>query len=121
MGSLEARLAACKLVLHPQKTKLVYCRDANRRGDFPIREFDFLGYRFRPREAIWRGCQSGGDINRAFPSCPLPARPRHVPSRMELLGCSPEAEFVAFIAARVLASGDPRPCPGPGLSAPQGA
>jgi len=57
--ALEARFAACKLVLHPQKTKLVYCRDTNRRGDFPIHEFDFLGYRFRPRKAIWRGCQYG--------------------------------------------------------------
>ena len=33
--ALEARFAACRLVLHPQKTKLVYCKDTNRRGDFP--------------------------------------------------------------------------------------
>ena len=32
-----------------QKTKLVYCKDTNRRGDFPIQSFDFLGYAFRPR------------------------------------------------------------------------
>jgi hypothetical protein len=30
--ALEARFAACGLVLHPQKTKLVYCKDTNRRG-----------------------------------------------------------------------------------------
>jgi RNA-directed DNA polymerase len=53
--ALEARLTACKLVLHPQKTKLVYCQDKNRRGDFPIQAFDFLGYTFRPRKAIWHG------------------------------------------------------------------
>jgi group II intron reverse transcriptase/maturase len=54
-SSLEVRFTACKLTLHPQKTKLVYCKDTNRRGDFPSQTFDFLGYAFRPREAIWRG------------------------------------------------------------------
>jgi len=57
--ALKARFTTCGLVLHPQKTKIVYCRDTNRRGDFPLQEFDFLGYRFRPRKAIWRGCQYG--------------------------------------------------------------
>jgi hypothetical protein len=37
--ALEARFAACGLVLHPQKTKLVYRKDTNRRGDFPIQSF----------------------------------------------------------------------------------
>jgi RNA-directed DNA polymerase len=58
-GALEARFAACRLVLHPQKTKLVYCKDTNRHGDFPIQTFDFLGYTFRPRKAIWHGSQYG--------------------------------------------------------------
>ena len=34
-SALQDRFAACKLVLHPEKTKIVYCKDANRRGDFP--------------------------------------------------------------------------------------
>jgi hypothetical protein len=54
--SLEARFAACKLALHPQKTQLVYCKDVNRHGDYPNQSFDFLGYRFRPRKSIWHGC-----------------------------------------------------------------
>ena len=58
-GTLEARFTACRLVLHPQKTKLVYCKDANRRKDYLNQSFDFLGYRFRPRSAIWRGSQHG--------------------------------------------------------------
>jgi RNA-directed DNA polymerase len=58
-SALEARFVACKLVLHPQKTKLVYCKDANRRGSYPIQSFDFLGYEFRPRSAIWHGRQLG--------------------------------------------------------------
>jgi RNA-directed DNA polymerase len=40
--ALEARLAACKLELHPQKTKIVYCKDANRRGSYPEQAFDLL-------------------------------------------------------------------------------
>ena len=32
-SALADRFAACKLALHPQKTKIVYCKDANRRGD----------------------------------------------------------------------------------------
>jgi len=58
-NALEARFAACRLVLHSQKTKLVYCKDANRRGDYPIQSFDFLGYEFRPRSAVWHGSQLG--------------------------------------------------------------
>jgi len=45
------RLARCRLEVHPEKTKIVYCRDSNRRGPFPENKFDFLGYTFRPRRA----------------------------------------------------------------------
>src|SRR2546423_14709583 len=33
--ALEKRVADCKLQLHPQKTKVVYCKDANRPGHYP--------------------------------------------------------------------------------------
>jgi group II intron reverse transcriptase/maturase len=52
--ALEQRFAECKLQLHPQKTKVVYCKDANRSEKYPERSFDFLGYTFRPREAVNR-------------------------------------------------------------------
>jgi RNA-directed DNA polymerase len=52
--ALEQRFAACQLRLHPQKTKIIYCKDANRPGEHPERSFDFLGYTFRPRVAIGR-------------------------------------------------------------------
>jgi group II intron reverse transcriptase/maturase len=35
--ALEQRFAECKLQLHPQKTKIVYCKDANRSGQYPER------------------------------------------------------------------------------------
>ncbi len=56
-GELAERFTACNLTLHPQKTKLVYCKDTNRRGDFPNQTFDFLGFTYRPREAVWHGKQ----------------------------------------------------------------
>jgi RNA-directed DNA polymerase len=49
--ALEQRFADCLLQLHPQKTTVVYCKDANRPGEYPARSFDFLGYTFRPRVA----------------------------------------------------------------------
>ena len=39
---VERRFAECGLVLHPEKTKVVYCKDTNRRGEHPILQFDFL-------------------------------------------------------------------------------
>jgi RNA-directed DNA polymerase len=48
---IEGRLRECGLELHPQKTKLVYCKDANRKGSYQNESFDFLGYTFRPRMA----------------------------------------------------------------------
>jgi len=52
--ALEARLAACKLELHPQKTKIVYCKDANRSNNHSEQRFDFLGFTFRPRQSMNR-------------------------------------------------------------------
>jgi len=51
--ALEERFAACGLVLHSQKTKIVYCTDTNRNGRHPVVLFDFLGYTFRPRFTAW--------------------------------------------------------------------
>jgi RNA-directed DNA polymerase len=39
--------------LHRQKTKIVYCKDVNRRGEFPDIHFDFLGFQFRARKIMW--------------------------------------------------------------------
>lgn len=50
-AALQARLAACGLEMHPDKTKIVYCRDSNRTDAYPNTKFDFLGYEFRARGA----------------------------------------------------------------------
>lgn len=45
------RLAECGLELNLQKTKVVYCKDADRKGNHEHEKFTFLGYEFRPRRA----------------------------------------------------------------------
>ncbi len=50
--AVEKRLTACRLELHPEKTKIIYCKDDRRRGRYPNETFDFLGYTFRPRGAV---------------------------------------------------------------------
>ena len=51
LGALHERMAEVGLELHPDKTKIVYCKDSNRRGDFEHTSFTFLGFTFRPRQA----------------------------------------------------------------------
>ena len=46
---IESRFAQCQLESHPQKTKIVYCKDEDRRGSHSHEQFDFLGFTFRPR------------------------------------------------------------------------
>jgi RNA-directed DNA polymerase len=50
-AAIAARLQECRLELHPEKTKVVYCKDDDRRGNYPNEKFDFLGYTFRPRRS----------------------------------------------------------------------
>lgn len=47
-AAIANRLQECKLELHPEKTKVVYCKDDDRRGTYPDEKFDFLGFTFRP-------------------------------------------------------------------------
>jgi RNA-directed DNA polymerase len=49
--AIAARLKECGLELHPEKTKVVYCKDDLRRRTYPNEKFDFLGYTFRPRRS----------------------------------------------------------------------
>ena len=50
-GVLEVRFRQCNLELHPDKTRIVYCKDDDRRDDYPRTSFDFLGFTFRPRRS----------------------------------------------------------------------
>ncbi|MDC9590382.1 reverse transcriptase domain-containing protein [Xenorhabdus sp. XENO-10] len=46
---LEQRFRECGLELHPDKTRIAYCKDEDRKGKYEHTCFDFLGYTFRPR------------------------------------------------------------------------
>jgi len=49
--ALENRMKEVELELHPDKTKIVYCKDVDRTQTYPNIQFDFLGYSFRPRKS----------------------------------------------------------------------
>jgi len=51
LAALHERMAGVGLELHPDKTKIVYCKDSNRRGSAEHTSFTFLGFTFRPRQA----------------------------------------------------------------------
>ncbi len=57
LDAITRRLAQVGLELNPDKTRIVYCKDAKRTGSHEHERFDFLGYTFRPRLARSR---SGG-------------------------------------------------------------
>lgn len=51
LTALHERMAEVGLELHPDKTKIVYCKDSKRRGDYEHTSFTFLGFTFRSRKA----------------------------------------------------------------------
>jgi len=60
LRAARERFEECKLELHPDKTRLVYCNRKGRRKKREVKsqQFDFLGYTFRPRKLITKD----GDI-----------------------------------------------------------
>ena len=55
LAALEQRMAEVGLQLHPDKTRIVYCKDGKRRrADCAETSFTFLGYTFRARNAPTR-------------------------------------------------------------------
>lgn len=51
---LEKRFKECELDLHPDKTKIIYCKDGKRTKEYPNMGFTFLGYDFRRRMVVNR-------------------------------------------------------------------
>ena len=52
LENLKQRMLNCGLSLHPEKTKIVYCKDYRRQGNYKTVKFDFLGYTFQPRTTM---------------------------------------------------------------------
>jgi RNA-directed DNA polymerase len=51
LEAIAARMGQVGLSLHPDKTKIIYCKDGDRRGSYEHTSFTFLGYEFRARAA----------------------------------------------------------------------
>jgi len=51
LEAIRGRFEQCGLELHPTKTRIVYCKDDDRPGNYEHTKFDFLGYTFQPRRA----------------------------------------------------------------------
>lgn len=51
LDTIARRMAEVGLELHPDKTRIVYCKDSDRKGSYEHERFDFLGYTFRPRRS----------------------------------------------------------------------
>lgn len=69
LAQVSERLEACGLQIHPEKTRIVYCKDGRRRGDYENIEFTFLSYSFRPRKSI----DKQGRVFLGFLPAPSPA------------------------------------------------
>ena len=54
LKAVTKRMAECKLEVHPEKTKLVYCdmKGRRKRKAAKERQFDFLGFTFRSRKVL---------------------------------------------------------------------
>ena len=51
LEAIRERLKQCGLRLHPDKTKIVFCKNSNRRGNHEPVSYDFLGFTFKPKAA----------------------------------------------------------------------
>jgi len=51
LQGITLRMEEVGLKLHPDKTRIVYCKDGKRRGSHEHTTFTFLGYQFRARPA----------------------------------------------------------------------
>ena len=49
LEAMKLRLQECGLEIHPDKTRIVYCKDDDRKKSYEHEKFDFLGFTFRPR------------------------------------------------------------------------
>lgn len=64
LNAIKERMAQCLLELHPEKTKIVYCKDYRRKDSYHLVQFDFLGFSFQPRPT--KSSREAGGIYNSF-------------------------------------------------------
>ncbi len=65
-AAIGRRLAECGLEMHPEKTRIVYCKDQRRKGSYEHTRFEFLSYEFRARQVRGRGGRRFDGFNPAI-------------------------------------------------------
>jgi RNA-directed DNA polymerase len=65
LAEIAARMNEVGLRLHPEKTRIVYCKDGRRRAEHEHTSFTFLGYAFRARGARRK---TGGNFTGFLPA-----------------------------------------------------
>ena len=65
LDAIASRMSEVGLVLHPEKTRVVYCKDDKRRGEHQHTSFTFLGFAFKARMTRARG---GGKFSGFLPA-----------------------------------------------------
>ena len=85
LAALDERMAEVGLELHPDKTRIVYCKDSNRRGSHEHTSFTFLGFTFRPRRARRK---DGGQVH-LVPARDQQGRPEEDQCRDPVLAAAP--------------------------------
>lgn len=98
LKAIRERFDSCKLQLHPQKTKVVYCRDIRRKEKYHQVSFDFLGFSFKPRTLRRR---NGGWVQLFTPGTSLKARTEMIAGIREFDLCNRTNETIADIAEKV--------------------
>ena len=66
LSIIAQRFKECHLVIHPTKSKIVFCKDSNRKGSYENIQFTFLGYTFKPRYV--KGCGNRGPFTGFTPA-----------------------------------------------------
>jgi hypothetical protein len=89
LAAIRGRFEQCGLALHPTKTRIVYCKDANRPGQYEHVSFDFLGFTFQPRRARNR---QGQDFSSFLPAMSTKAA-KHVRRTREWRLASTKNQF----------------------------
>jgi group II intron reverse transcriptase/maturase len=93
--ALATRLKECGLNLHPVKTKIVYCKDANRRQDYPNIAYQFLGYTFRPRQA--RNSKTGRNFTSFLPAASTEAK-KALRMKYREVSAAPNRDWTQYIS-----------------------
>ena len=78
LGRIALRMNEVGLRLHPDKTRIVYCKDGQRRAEHEHVSFTFLGFAFRARGARGKGRNFTGFLPAISPEA-LKAKKRPAP------------------------------------------